>query len=73
MISETLIEHLIKHSMFDLLQSAYRDNHYTETVLIKGQNDILSALDAGSSAILLMLDPSVVFHIIYYDPTVPIV
>ena len=30
------------------------DKHSTETALIKVQNDILSALDAGSSAILLM-------------------
>ena len=44
--------------MFDPLQSAYRDKHSTETALIKVQNDNLSALDAGSSAILLMLDLS---------------
>ena len=42
--------------MFDTLQSAYRDKRSTETALIKVQNDISSALDAGSSAILLMLD-----------------
>ena len=47
--------------MFGPLQSAYRDKHYTETALIKVQNDILSALDAGSSAILLMLDLSAAF------------
>ena len=53
-VSGRLNEHLIKNSMFDSLQSAYRDKHYTKTDLIKVQNDILSALDAGSSAILLM-------------------
>ena len=36
-----------KSSMFDLMQSAYRDNNYTEIALIKLQDDILSALDAG--------------------------
>ena len=46
-ISGRLNEHLINNSMFDPLQSAYRDKHYTETALIKVQNDILSALDAG--------------------------
>ena len=50
--------------MFDPLQSAYRDKHSTETALIKVQNDILSALDAGSSAILLMLDLSAAFDTI---------
>ena len=53
--------------MFDPLQSAYRDKHSTETALIKVQNDILSALDAGSSAILLMLDLSAAFYTIDHD------
>ena len=63
-VSGRLNEHLIKNSMFDPLQSAYRDKHSTETALIKVQNDILSALDAGSSAILLMLDLSAAFDTI---------
>ena len=57
-VSGRINEHLIKNTMFDPLQSAYRDKHSTETALIKVQNDILSALDAGSSASLLMLDLS---------------
>ena len=35
---------LINNSMFDALQSAYRDKHSTETDFIKVQNDVLSAL-----------------------------
>ena len=35
--------------------------------MIKVQNDILSALDAGSSAILLMLDLSAAFDTIDHD------
>ena len=57
-ISGRLNKHLINNGLFDPLQSAYRDKHSTETALIKVQNDILSALDVGSSAILLMLDLS---------------
>ena len=67
MISGRLNEHLINNSMFDPLQSAYRDKHPTETSFIKVQNDILSALDAGSSAILLMLDLSAAFDTIDHD------
>ena len=64
MISGRLNEHLINNSLFDPLQSAYRDKHSTETALIKVQNDILSA---GSSAILLMLDLSAAFDTIDHD------
>ena len=53
--------------MFDPLKLAYRDNHSTETALIKLQNDILSALCAGSSAILLMLDLSAAFDAIDHN------
>ena len=67
MISGRLNEHLINNSLFDPLQSAYRDKHSTETVLIKVQNEILSALDAGSSALLLMLDLSAAFDTIDND------
>ena len=66
-ISGRLNEHLINNSLFDPLQSAYRDKHSTETALIKIQNDILSALDTGSSAILLLLDFSAAFDTIAHD------
>ena len=67
MVSERVNEHLIKNNMFVLLQSAYKEKHSTETALIKVQNEILSALGAGSSAILLMLDLSVTFDTIDHD------
>ena len=46
---------------------AYKDKHSTETALIKVQNDNLSALDTGTSAILLMLDLSAAFDTIDHD------
>ena len=67
MVSGRLNELLIKNIMFDPLQSTYREKHSSETALIKVQNDILSALDAGSSAILLMLDLSAAFGTIDHD------
>ena len=67
MIPGRLNEHLINNSIFDPLQSAYRDKHYTETALIKVENDTQSALDAGSTAILLMLDLSAACDTIDHD------
>ena len=67
MISGRLNVHLINNSMFDPLQSVYRNTHSTEAALIKVQNDILSTLVAGSSVILLMLDFSDAFDTIDHD------
>ena len=49
------------------MQGACSDQHSTETALSKVYNDILSALNAGLSAILLMMDLSVVFDTIDHD------
>ena len=53
--------------MFNPLQSAYRDKHYPDTVLIKVQNDVPSAFDAGSSTIFLMLDLSATFETVDHN------
>ena len=46
---------------------AYRDKHSTETAFIKVQNEILSALYAGSSTLMLMLNLSAVLNTIDHD------
>ena len=53
--------------MFDPLQSAYRDKHSTEVSLVKVQNNILSVLNAGLSAIFLMLDLFAAFNTIDHN------
>ena len=45
----------------------YNNKHSTEIALIKVQNNIISSLDAGLSAILLMLDLSAAFDTIDHD------
>ncbi len=42
-------------------QSAYRANPSTETPLLRIQNDLLEAVDVGSSAVLVLLDVSSAF------------
>ena len=66
---QLLEDHLCKCSLFDPLQSAYRSGHSTETALVKINNDIVSSLDGGQSAILAFVDLSSLFdtvnHVIF--------
>ena len=49
----------------DVLQSAYRAKHSTETALLKVVNDILSSLDEeGNVVILVLLDLLTAFDMI---------
>ena len=54
-------EHLHVNQLRDTFQSAYEQNHSTETALLKVQSDICEALDTGSMVALLMLDLSAAF------------
>ena len=56
--------HLEKNDLNDVYQSAYKKCHSTETALLPVQNDLLMALDSGSSVFLLMLDLSAAFDTI---------
>ena len=49
------------NSLHDPHQSAYRQHHSTETVLLRVQTDILDALDRGSMVVLIMTDLSAAF------------
>jgi len=48
----------------ELMQSAYKQFHSTETALTRVQNDILDALDTHGAAVLVLLDLSAAFDTI---------
>ena len=56
-----LISYLEDNHPYELLQSAYKKSHSTETALIKVHNDIVTAMDSGHSVILVLLDLSAAF------------
>ncbi|XP_072033035.1 uncharacterized protein [Amphiura filiformis] len=56
--------YLREHNLIATMQSAYRQNHGTETALVRVQNDILCALDKGKEAFLVLLDFSCAFDTI---------
>ena len=43
------------NNLFPVLQRAYRQNHSTETALLKVKNDLLLNMDKGHVTLLVML------------------
>ena len=64
MVLKQLKEHLSENSLFEEVQSAYKEHHNTETALLKVQNDLLLAADTGNTSILTLLDLSAAFDTI---------
>ena len=56
-----LQDHMTANNLFPVLQSAYRQNHSTETALLKVKNDLLLNMDKGHVTLLVMLDLSAAF------------
>ena len=56
-----LNQHVIQNGLHEVLQSAYKQNHRTETALLKIQNDLLMAIDTYGGAVLILLDLSAAF------------
>ena len=53
--------HMETNNIYPLLQSAYRKQHSTETVLLKVMNDILLKMNSQHVTLLVMLDLSAAF------------
>ena len=56
-----VVNHLTLHHLFPGTQSAYRQNHSTETVLLKITNDILLSMNRQHVSLLVLLDLSSAF------------
>ena len=54
-------EYAIENDLLEILQSAYKQYHSTETALIKVHNDVMIKLDGGESIILMLLDATAAF------------
>ena len=59
-----LKEYLKINNLIEPYQSAYRENHSTETALLRIVNDLLMSVDEGNVAILTLLDLSAAFDTI---------
>ena len=63
-VAERLKVHIDKNGLNEVLQSAYKSGHSTETALLRVQNDILRAVDNGQGVFLILLDLSAAFDTI---------
>ena len=61
LVNNRLSAHMDTHTLLPSTQSAYRNNHSTETALVRIHNDIVSAIDHGQVAALVLLDLSAAF------------
>ena len=62
-----LMGHLNRFSLLPTFQSAYREHHSTETVILKLTNDFLSAMDNGNVTLLTSLDLSSAFDLVDHN------
>jgi hypothetical protein len=60
-VAKQVKEHTAINELDAKFQSAYRENHSTETALLKVQSDMLSAMDKNKICILVLLDLSAAF------------
>ena len=56
-----MIEHVTNNCLDEIMQSAYKEFHSTETALVKVFNDIAVDIDRNRAVILLLLDLSAAF------------
>ena len=77
MVAFQLIEYVTKNCLDEIMQSAYKEFHSTETALVKVFNDIAIDIDRNRDVILLLLDLSAAFdtvdHSILLNRLAPIV
>ncbi len=45
--------HMTVNNLHDIMQSSYKENHSTETAMLRMHNDILTALDQNKSVLII--------------------
>jgi hypothetical protein len=66
-VSKQVLSHINEHKLSEVMQSAYRSNHSTETAILKVRSDILENFAKRKTTILVLLDLSAAFDTIDHD------
>ena len=62
-----LIDHMTSNDLHMPLQSAYKQNHSTESALLEVKSDILLNMEAQKVTLLVLLDLSAAFNNVLHD------
>ena len=65
--AKRFFQFLSDNDLLDLLQSAYKPGHSTETALLRVQNDILAAIDNKTGVFLALIDLSAAFDTVDHE------
>jgi len=68
-VDARLAEHVSRHRLLSVVQSAYRPFHSTETAIVRVVNDMISVVDQGHIGALMLLDLSAAFDTV--DHSIP--
>ena len=60
-VAKQLTDHLQSADLIPRLQSVFRPRHSTETAVLRVFSDLLTAVDGGDVAVLVLLDLSAAF------------
>ena len=66
-VAQRLNSHMDLNNMHEIMQSAYKKHHSTETALLYIQNDILNSIDQNEVVLLVLLDLSAAFDTIDHE------
>ena len=66
-MARQLLVHKNTHRMREVMQSAYREFHSTETALLRIQHDLLPSLDKKQCAFMVTLDLSAAFDTVNHQ------
>ena len=66
-VAARLEKHMSDNGLHEVLQSAYKRFHSTETALLKVQNDILMSIDQQQCVLLVLLDLSAAFDTVDHN------
>jgi hypothetical protein len=62
-----MVKYMRDNDLYELMQSAYKQFHSTETALLHIQNYILHAVDNGNAVALVLLDLSAAFDTVEHS------